>query len=67
MYNSIFGGTTMVQKFNLQAPYTPQGDQPDAIAKLLEGLEEGEKHQTLLGATGTRKNIYSFKCCYRNK
>ena len=30
----------MVQKFNLQAPYTPQGDQPYAIAKLLEGLEQ---------------------------
>ena len=46
----------MVQKFNLQAPYTPQGDQPSAIAKLLEGLKRGEKHQTLLGATGTGKH-----------
>ena len=47
----------MVQKFNLQAPYTPQGDQPAAIAKLVEGLERGEKHQTLLGATGTGKTF----------
>ncbi|MER2088936.1 MAG: excinuclease ABC subunit UvrB [Sporosarcina sp.] len=47
----------MVQKFNLQAPYTPQGDQPHAIAKLLEGHKRGEKHQTLLGATGTGKTF----------
>jgi excinuclease ABC subunit B len=47
----------VVQKFNLQAPYTPQGDQPAAIAKLVEGLERGEKHQTLLGATGTGKTF----------
>ena len=47
----------MVEKFNLQAPYTPQGDQPSAIAQLLEGLERGEKHQTLLGATGTGKTF----------
>lgn len=47
----------MVHKFNLQAPYTPQGDQPSAIAKLVEGLEKGQKHQTLLGATGTGKTF----------
>ena len=47
----------MVQKFNLQAPYTPQGDQPAAIKQLIEGLNKGEKHQTLLGATGTGKTF----------
>lgn len=47
----------MVEKFNLQAPYTPQGDQPSAIAQLLEGHNRGEKHQTLLGATGTGKTF----------
>ena len=47
----------MKEKFNLQAPYTPQGDQPHAIKKLLEGLARGEKHQTLLGATGTGKTF----------
>lgn len=47
----------MVETFNLQAPYTPQGDQPIAIAKLLEGLKNQEKHQTLLGATGTGKTF----------
>jgi excinuclease ABC subunit B len=47
----------MVGKFNLQAPYTPKGDQPSAIAQLLEGHNRGEKHQTLLGATGTGKTF----------
>jgi excinuclease ABC subunit B len=47
----------MVEKFKLQAPYTPQGDQPSAIAQLLEGHNRGEKHQTLLGATGTGKTF----------
>ena len=47
----------MVQKFNLQAPYTPDGDQPDAIKQLIKGLEEGKRHQTLLGATGTGKTF----------
>ncbi|MGM0420208.1 MAG: excinuclease ABC subunit UvrB [Bacillota bacterium] len=41
--------------FNLKAPYQPQGDQPKAIRKLCEGLEQDYRHQTLLGATGTGK------------
>ena len=57
----------MVGKFNLQAPYTPQGDQPTAIAKLLEGLKRGEKHQTLLGATGTGKTFTVSNVVNRNK
>ena len=47
----------MTQKFDLQSPYKPAGDQPNAIKQLLEGLEKGEKHQTLLGATGTGKTF----------
>lgn len=47
----------MTQKFNLQAPYLPAGDQPRAIEQLLEGLKRGDKHQTLLGATGTGKTF----------
>jgi len=46
-----------VEKFNLQAPYIPAGDQPYAIEKLIEGLERGDRHQTLLGATGTGKTL----------
>jgi excinuclease ABC subunit B len=43
--------------FKLTAPYQPKGDQPEAIAKLIDGLQKGEKHQTLLGATGTGKTF----------
>ena len=41
--------------FNLQAPYQPTGDQPEAIRQLVEGVNAGQKHQVLLGATGTGK------------
>jgi excinuclease ABC subunit B len=41
--------------FQLQAPYQPMGDQPQAIKKLIKGVEQGQKHQVLLGATGTGK------------
>lgn len=41
--------------FQLQSPYSPAGDQPDAIRKLTEGVMEGEQFQTLLGVTGSGK------------
>jgi excinuclease ABC subunit B len=41
--------------FRVAAPYRPTGDQPDAIARLVEGIHAGYRHQTLLGATGTGK------------
>ena len=43
--------------FHLHAPYSPQGDQPSAIEALIEGVEDGERYQTLLGATGTGKTF----------
>ena len=43
--------------YELSAPYTPKGDQPTAIAKLVEGVNDGERYQTLLGATGTGKTF----------
>ncbi|MGE7695977.1 excinuclease ABC subunit UvrB [Lysinibacillus sp. NPDC094177] len=46
-----------MQTFDLQAPYTPGGDQPQAIAELVEGVRAGKRHQTLLGATGTGKTF----------
>jgi len=46
-----------MKEFKLQAPYQPTGDQPDAIAQLLDGLEKGHQHQVLLGATGTGKTF----------
>ncbi|MEZ4458730.1 MAG: excinuclease ABC subunit UvrB [bacterium] len=45
----------MNSPFNLESPFDPKGDQPRAIEQLLEGLQAGDKHQTLLGATGTGK------------
>ncbi len=45
----------MKQEFNLQAPYEPAGDQPQAIAELTKGVINGKRCQTLLGATGTGK------------
>ncbi len=43
--------------FKLVSPYQPSGDQPQAIEKLVKGLQEGKKHQVLLGATGTGKTF----------
>lgn len=43
--------------FKLVSKYTPSGDQPQAIEKLVKGIEEGKKHQVLLGATGTGKTF----------
>lgn len=44
-------------KFELVSDFQPMGDQPDAIAQLVDGLESGERFQTLLGATGTGKTF----------
>ena len=55
--NAIGRGRDMVQKFELQAPYEPLGDQPRAIDRLVAGVREGKRHQTLLGATGTGKTF----------
>ena len=43
--------------FNLQSPYQPAGDQPEAIRQLVQGLNEGERYQTLLGVTGSGKTF----------
>ena len=43
--------------FNLVSKYTPSGDQPKAISELVNGIKEGNRHQVLLGATGTGKTF----------
>ena len=43
--------------FKLKSKFKPSGDQPQAIAKLVEGIKEGKKNQVLLGATGTGKTF----------
>jgi excinuclease ABC subunit B len=45
------------RRFHLQADYRPAGDQPEAIDRLVEGLENGLAHQTLLGVTGSGKTF----------
>ncbi|WP_226036034.1 excinuclease ABC subunit UvrB [Aquibacillus saliphilus] len=47
----------MENKFELVSNYQPEGDQPKAIAELVDGLKQGKRHQTLLGATGTGKTF----------
>ena len=44
-------------KFKLHSKYKPNGDQPQAIDKLVKGIEQGKKYQVLLGATGTGKTF----------
>jgi excinuclease ABC subunit B len=47
----------MTEPFKLVSPYAPAGDQPQAIARLIEGLEAGEDAQVLLGVTGSGKTF----------
>ena len=47
--------------FEISSDFKPAGDQPNAIKKLVEGLNRGDKFQTLLGVTGSRQNFYSCK------
>ena len=46
-----------MNNYKLQAPYEPNGDQPKAIKKLVQGVNSGKEFQTLLGATGTGKTF----------
>ncbi len=45
----------MSRDFHLHSPFPPAGDQPTAIEALVDGLEAGLAHQTLLGVTGSGK------------
>ncbi len=46
-----------MSRFNLISPFQPQGDQPEAIRQLTEGLNAGAEHQVLLGVTGSGKTF----------
>ena len=46
-----------MDKFKLVAPYAPTGDQPEAIEKLVSGIEKGLTEQVLLGVTGSGKTF----------
>ena len=47
----------MDNRFKLVSDYQPRGDQPEAINTLVKNLQQGMKHQVLLGATGTGKPL----------
>ena len=44
-------------EFRLHAPYEPTGDQPRAIEELVQGFEEGNQFETLVGVTGSGKTF----------
>ena len=47
----------MARKFQLKSNFSPKGDQPEAIQKLLKGINSGQKYQTLVGVTGSGKTF----------
>jgi len=47
----------MINPFLLHSPFQPVGDQPQAISKLIKGLEQNKKDQVLLGVTGSGKTF----------
>ena len=47
----------MSKTFKLESQFQPAGDQPEAIARLLDGIDAGLAHQTLLGVTGSGKTF----------
>ena len=51
--------------FKLISPFQPQGDQPQAIEQLTEGIERGDRHQVLLGVTGSGKTFTVAKVIER--
>ena len=55
----------IAMNFKLMSDYEPRGDQPEAIAQLSRGIEAGEKHQVLLGVTGSGKTFTAAKLIER--
>ncbi|MBN9494782.1 excinuclease ABC subunit UvrB, partial [bacterium] len=54
---ALFAPSAEFARFNLQADFVPTGDQPEAIEKLVEGVDRGDRYQTLLGVTGSGKTF----------
>src|SRR5260221_2038019 len=55
----------MANNFKLMSDYEPRGDQPESIEELSRGMEAGEKHQVLLGVTGSGKTFTAAKLIAR--
>ena len=47
--------------FKITSEFRPSGDQPEAIEQLVEGVQAGEQHVTLLGATGHREDVHRWR------
>lgn len=54
-----------MDRFVLKSEYEPRGDQPQAIEKLVDGILQGKKHQTLLGVTGSGKTFSMAQTIYK--
>ncbi|KKM13219.1 hypothetical protein LCGC14_1718500, partial [marine sediment metagenome] len=57
MKSSTYALKYLMSEFRINTEFEPAGDQPQAIAKLVDGLRSGEKHQVLLGVTGSGKTF----------
>ena len=55
------------QDYKLESPFSPSGDQPEAIRELCEGIEAGRKNQVLLGVTGSGKTFTMAKIIEQSK
>ncbi|MBY4798303.1 excinuclease ABC subunit UvrB [Collinsella sp. AGMB00827] len=56
-----FGQSTGDAQFEVSSPFAPAGDQPEAIASLVEGVQSGDRYQVLLGVTGSGKTFTMAK------
>ncbi len=54
---TAFSRTGFMESFHLVSPYRPTGDQPEAISRLADGVQHGDRAQTLLGVTGSGKTF----------
>ena len=52
-----FGVAGEAAAFEVVSPFQPSGDQPEAIASLVKGVEDGDRYQVLLGVTGSGKTF----------
>ena len=61
MEGKISDARLVGQPFKVVSPYSPAGDQPQAIEKLAQGVRDGLRYQTLLGVTGSGKTFTMAK------
>src|SRR5271157_4716642 len=62
-YSNISYGKALIHssRFQISTPFHPSGNQADAIDQLVRGVEDGQKHQVLLGVTGSGKTFTMAK------